>query len=390
VHCGLCLDACPTFRQTGLELDGALEAALGRRFPLGAGRPPSPIKWRTNPEFRESALTRHNILRGRLRELGGTPAPPPTPMWKQSDSGIRFSSFVDEVAVPRVSRDTNWIVHPLFHFQFGATVPLGLTPRTRFRDRFLAGFPLAWWEDTATGVLSPFWVRREHAHLLGSFVAGEPPPTLLSDRLAGQLASAGVLVTRAELDERQSAGDRLVQAASPQFDAQRYCNLPSLLHPAHVSALGRYYESLIAAGTWTLGDAQVSKRHGWHNESVARYFHHQLTGFISRVAGEPVRPSYCYVSAYRPGALLNAHVDRKQCVFTISLWLGAESSTGSEPWPLWLQSPEGVVSVTQGSGDAVLFRGCELPHWRDRPPPGSTATTLILHYVPRDFVGMLD
>jgi sulfotransferase family protein len=88
------------FDLAGLELDGALEAALRRRSPLGAGRPPSPIKWRSNPEFRESALTRHNILRGRLRELGGTPAPPPTPMWKQRDSGIRFSSFVDELVVP--------------------------------------------------------------------------------------------------------------------------------------------------------------------------------------------------------------------------------------------------------------------------------------------------
>jgi hypothetical protein len=38
----------------------------------------------------------------------------------------------------------------------------------------------------------------------------------------------------------------------------------------------------------------------------------------------------------------------------------------------------------------VLFRGCELPHWRDSPPPGGASTTLLFHYVPRDFADVLD
>jgi hypothetical protein len=135
----------------------------------------------------------------------------------------------------------------------------------------------------------------------------------------------------------------------------------------------------------------VPLRHGYHNETVSRYFHHQLAGFVSRVAGEPVKPTHAYVSAYKQGAVLRLHVDRKQCVFTLSLWIDySAQSASSEPWPLWFQTDAGKVAVTQKSGDAVLFRRCELPHWRDRPPAGSASTTLLFHYVPCAFVGVLD
>ena len=276
-------------------------------------------------------------------------------------------------------------MHPSYRFQFGATVPLDLIRRTRFRERFVLDCPLAWVEDDATRVLYPFWVRREQAHVLRRFEPGDRPPPI-APPLAAQLAAAGVLITIPELACRREAGEALAASARPRFDAHRYSVLPSLIHPDHAAALARYYDALIASGAWVFGVAQVSHRHGWHNEPVARYFHHQLAEFIGRVAGEPVRPSYCYVSAYRGGrASLRPHVDRKQCVFTVSLWIRERTAAGTAPWPLWLHTPDGITSVTQSPGDAVLFRGCGLPHWRDRPPQDGTSTTLIFHLRARRF-----
>jgi hypothetical protein len=157
-----------------------------------------------------------------------------------------------------------------------------------------------------------------------------------------------------------------------------------------VTALGRYYHELITHGAWAAGDAQVKRRYGYHNESVSRYFHHQLIDFVGRVAGERVKPTYAYVSAYQEGAVLRPHIDRRQCVFTLSLWLDHQPDAKRESWPLWFQTEQGPVALTQSAGDAVLFRGCELPHWRDRPPPDGASTTLIFHYVPANFAGVLD
>ena len=62
----------------------------------------------------------------------------------------------------------------------------------------------------------------------------------------------------------------------------------------------------------------------------------------------------------------------------------------SAPWPLWLDSPSGKRSVTLAVGDGVLFRGCELPHWREAAHPDHEQINLLFHFVPADWAGVMD
>jgi hypothetical protein len=55
-----------------------------------------------------------------------------------------------------------------------------------------------------------------------------------------------------------------------------------------------------------------------------------------------------------------------------------------------LQTPRGQVTVFQALGDGLLYRGGELPHFRDVLPEGQTSTSLFFHYVPGDFTGSLN
>jgi hypothetical protein len=48
------------------------------------------------------------------------------------------------------------------------------------------------------------------------------------------------------------------------------------------------------------------------------------------------------------------------------------------------------VTVFQAIGDALLYRGRELPHSRDALPEGHTSTSIFFHYVREDFAGSLD
>lgn len=373
----------------GIEVNGRFASILRRPLPISGTTitMPSPIKWRSNPEFHETALRRFTPVIARLRDLDQHAPPPPRRLW--SSGPARFSCFLNDVEGGRRQGREEWIINPSFRFQLGSTIPLALVRRTRFRDGFLPDYPLLWIEDPATSVIYPFWVQRNQVYLFSCFIAGGRSPQL-DNELAARLSHAGILVTHTSFDDRRGEGDALVDSARTYFAEQRYCELPSLIHSAHVAALSRYYQALISCGEWKLGDSQVHLRHGRHNETVARYFHHQLTALISRIAGEPVKPSYCYVSAYREGAVLRPHVDRKQCEFTVSVSIEHGDLSSREPWPLWFQSHNGKVALTQRPGDAVLFRGCELPHWRERPPAGHVSTMLLFHYVPRDFAEVLD
>jgi hypothetical protein len=123
---------------------------------------------------------------------------------------------------------------------------------------------------------------------------------------------------------------------------------------------------------------------------VTRFFHLQLTEAVSQLVGEAVKPSYVYFASYQGGAELKRHTDREQCEFSLTFCLDyAPEPAGATPWPLHLDTPRSRVTVQQALGDALLYRGRELPHYRDRLPDGHTSTSIFFHYVCADFRGSL-
>jgi hypothetical protein len=128
-----------------------------------------------------------------------------------------------------------------------------------------------------------------------------------------------------------------------------------------------------------------------HNESVARFFHHQLTAAVTAIVGEPVKPSYVYTASYQGGAKLERHTDREQCEFSITFCLDYSPEPPlATSWPLRLHPQSGMVTVYQAIGDALVYRGRDLPHSRETLCQGQTSTSIFFHYVPQSFSGPLD
>lgn len=390
-----------------------LEAALGLPparhawdLPLSASTisPPRPGKWRRTPGFDPAALDAVQQIR-HPPENGRAPMPPPQPPPRRPPAYACWLSeaLPNDTGQEALPNDTGQVegaspsehecdtarVDPTAVLQTGVTIPLGLARRARFRDRFLPGCPILWTQDARTGALTPFWVRPEDLWLLRDLEPGQPLPAAFPDRLRTAMTAAGALGPAGHRARRRAAADSTLSRAAEDFAHTDMCRIGRAIHPAHRTTLLDYYERLISTGARPLGDAQVRGRYGWHNESLSRFFHHQFRDLVSRLAGRPVRPSYSYVSAYRGGAVLDRHTDREQCEYTVSLLLG-ESGPGIDGgWPLLLDTPQGRVSVIQQPGEAVLFRGTRVPHWRPPLPDGSTHTSLLFHYVPAEFRGTL-
>jgi hypothetical protein len=152
----------------------------------------------------------------------------------------------------------------------------------------------------------------------------------------------------------------------------------------------RYYRCRTRKGSYLLGDEQVRRRFAAHNEEIARFIHAQLTHAISDVSGALLRPSYSYFVSYLSGAVLEEHVDREQCDYSITACIDASPEPVDEsPWPIKLGTGEDQVAIYQRLGDALLYRGCQVAHSRDRLPAGFTSTSLLLHYVDAAFDGSL-
>jgi hypothetical protein len=254
---------------------------------------------------------------------------------------------------------------------------------------------IVWVRDRDMQCWRPFWLGSEFRALLANCRAGMP---LSNDTLANLsaknievLRQADILVSQQHEQSVSPRWEQFVTKAAQGFRPHRYVNLPGLLHGFHMDALRKYYRRLIRTGGMYLGDGQTNRRHCAHNETVSRFFHQQFTHAVSAVVGEEVKPSYTYVVSYREGAELERHNDRAQCEFTLSLLVDYPPERERQsPWPLCLDVDGRTVEVVQNVGDALLFCGRALPHFRPRLPEGCTSTSALFHYVRKDFTGTLD
>lgn len=281
------------------------------------------------------------------------------------------------------------LVHPRLAYQLGPSIPAALLRRTVFRDRVVTDGPIAW-IDEATGAVWPLWIPRRFALAVARLSPGAPPPPDLEPELARSLRGAGVLISGSALARADAEAAARLDAARAAFAAHGHVNVDGLVPPRVVGALGDYYRRLFAAGGHALGDEQCELRYGIHDEPVARYVHHQLARAIEHIAAEPVIASYAYVAGYRAGAALPRHVDRAQCELSVTLLVDfTPELEGASPWPLYLDVAGARVAVHQRVGDGLLYRGRVQPHWRAALADGCASTSMLLHYVRRDFTGSL-
>jgi hypothetical protein len=274
-------------------------------------------------------------------------------------------------------------------------LPAGKLPEEIEAQRHLVGrFDLqntvAWVRDRATCTVRPFWLGSQLGALVSGLRTGEVVNASVPENVRFLLAKAGILTTSGYADRRVSEWTAIINARARTFREKDYVPLGGLIHPFHIAALRRYYRNAVRQGRFRLGDITPG-RYVAHNESVARFFHHQLTNMVSAIVGDALKPSYVYFASYLSGAELKKHTDRPQCEISVNLCLDFSPEPElATSWPLRLDTPAGSVAVYQALGDALIYRGIKLPHYRLRLAAGHTSTSIFFHYVREDFSGSLD
>lgn len=121
-----------------------------------------------------------------------------------------------------------------------------------------------------------------------------------------------------------------------------------------------------------------------------------LLPHFENYSGKKLLPTYSYARLYAPGEILEMHRDRPACEISATLTLGFEGN----PWPIWAALPgdslngqvkkvpnEGDVYIKNAQafamnvGDALLYHGCDVYHWRNEYTEGKWQAQVFLHYV---------
>ncbi len=254
--------------------------------------------------------------------------------------------------------------------------------------------PSVWITDTTTGLRSGYWLESGQAIDVGRLTPGEAPILDLEPTLRSKLLAAQVIVSASRFELKNRETRIRVAETSQSFLSAGYSIFRNVIPKAQIGALQNFYREFEREGFMTLGDGQVARRFVAPREPLAGTIHQDLAELICKIAGVPVKPTYCYVASYLEGASLSPHVDRPQCEYSFSLQVDyqPEQHGGISPWPLYFSDTERSYerSANLSNGDCVAYKGCDLVHYRNELPPGHRSTSLFLHYVPASFQGSLD
>ena len=141
-------------------------------------------------------------------------------------------------------------------------------------------------------------------------------------------------------------------------------------------------------GTWS--DEQIPNTYSCYADFVMETLMMKVLPMMKKETGLDLIPTYTYARAYKKGDCLHRHKDRPSCEISTTIHLGGD------PWPIFIDgtgadnviderknivkpnAPAGT-RVDLDIGDMLIYRGCELEHWRESFE-GDSCGQVFLHY----------
>ena len=164
---------------------------------------------------------------------------------------------------------------------------------------------------------------------------------------------------------------------STGYESKGYTVLRRLVAPEIVDFLSLYLAMRSRVGALT-ADGQVNGSSSVYGDPVFDALLVQLLPEVSTAASRQLLPTYSFVRVYKRGQDLAPHIDRPSCEHSLTLHLGSSDDSG---WPIWLRGRRGdPESISLEPTDGVLYRGCDLEHWR-KPCPSEWYAQAFLHFV---------
>lgn len=99
---------------------------------------------------------------------------------------------------------------------------------------------------------------------------------------------------------------------------------------------------------------------------------------IENCTGLKLLPQYSYWRLYETGNILEKHKDRESCEISLTICMGYDISNLEDKyynWPIYVENKP----IYLNPGDILIYRGCEVEHWRDEYK-GLNHAQVFLHY----------
>jgi hypothetical protein len=193
------------------------------------------------------------------------------------------------------------------------------------------------------------------------------------------------------LDFQEKINTGTAWTLNDEFDKNGYivlrnlCDANDLISPVPQNrGQYTYYDKNIENFTLEPVESQVegSTSRYWHPQY--RKIHNDIRLRLQKEIGRLLYNTYYYDRFYFPGQKLDKHADRDACEISVTVNVGTNLKDKDADWPIYIKTPDTYKdknkatiiipgkehSVILNPGDAMVYKGCERPHWRE-PMPGT-------------------
>jgi hypothetical protein len=149
-----------------------------------------------------------------------------------------------------------------------------------------------------------------------------------------------------------------------------------------IAILSQYLENKIKRGEWvetTTGDS--TSRYAYYADPLIEVLLQASQKAVEEATGKELIPTYSYARIYQPREALKPHVDRPACEISVTV----NVATKGEVSPIYTQyGNQDPEKHLLNPGDAVIYKGCEVMHWRQPLTEEQLNVQFMLHYVDKN------
>lgn len=150
------------------------------------------------------------------------------------------------------------------------------------------------------------------------------------------------------------------------------------LDPQAVQTISRYMEYSHKQNLMPYGGDKIATSFERYADPLMETILYNSKEHIEEITGKNVYPTYSYSRIYIKGDELKPHVDRGSCEISVTVHVACVG----KPWHIWMKaSGKEPMSFALEPGDAVVYKGCEVTHWREAAVDTELNAQFMLHYV---------
>jgi hypothetical protein len=165
-----------------------------------------------------------------------------------------------------------------------------------------------------------------------------------------------------------------------EFKEKSYVHLKDFLDKDNCKQLTDELKRLVTQNK-TTNDPQCPLSEAVHGAVAFDSLLEQLLPHFETASGLKLYPTYSYARLYTEhGEVLENHRDRPACEISATLTLGFDGDV----WSIYMGANEDkskASKIDMAIGDAVMYRGCDIWHWREPYFEGQWQAQVFLHYV---------